>query len=227
MAQLVSQRPFSGYWEYHIDGALFTSPPRARPQRRRRCSTAAASCWASARLFVADAAGRDQPRTAGQHVRAGRPAQADPGRAARTRQLARQHARLARAELRRAGRRGARAARQRRQPGRGGRPAGRRPHRRHRRPPVGRLAQLWKTLWAGGAPERAVRLDIVRDGKPQTLVLQAVDRAKTMQPGRRASEARAPRSAAGQQAFGDGRVAQAQAQLALQALRCRAGAIRS
>ncbi|PPE68051.1 S1C family serine protease [Caldimonas caldifontis] len=28
LAQLVSQRAFSGYWEYHIEGALFTSPPR-------------------------------------------------------------------------------------------------------------------------------------------------------------------------------------------------------
>lgn len=27
MAQLVSRRPFSGYWEYHIESALFTSPP--------------------------------------------------------------------------------------------------------------------------------------------------------------------------------------------------------
>ena len=29
MTQLVSMRPFSGYWEYHIDTALFTSPPIA------------------------------------------------------------------------------------------------------------------------------------------------------------------------------------------------------
>ena len=28
MARLVSRRPFSGNWEYHIDAALFTSPPR-------------------------------------------------------------------------------------------------------------------------------------------------------------------------------------------------------
>ena len=28
LARLVSQRAFSGYWEYHIDAALFTSPPR-------------------------------------------------------------------------------------------------------------------------------------------------------------------------------------------------------
>jgi serine protease Do len=27
MVQVVSQRPFSGYWEYHIDSAIFTSPP--------------------------------------------------------------------------------------------------------------------------------------------------------------------------------------------------------
>ena len=27
MTRLVSKRPFSGYWEYHIDSALFTSPP--------------------------------------------------------------------------------------------------------------------------------------------------------------------------------------------------------
>lgn len=27
MVQVVSQRAFSGYWEYHIDSAIFTSPP--------------------------------------------------------------------------------------------------------------------------------------------------------------------------------------------------------
>ena len=27
MTQLISKRPFSGYWEYHIDAAVFTSPP--------------------------------------------------------------------------------------------------------------------------------------------------------------------------------------------------------
>lgn len=28
VAKLVSRRPFAGYWEYHIDGALFTAPAR-------------------------------------------------------------------------------------------------------------------------------------------------------------------------------------------------------
>jgi S1-C subfamily serine protease len=27
LTRLVGKRPFTGYWEYHIDGALFTSPP--------------------------------------------------------------------------------------------------------------------------------------------------------------------------------------------------------
>jgi serine protease Do len=29
LAKLISKRPFSGYWEYHIDDALFTAPPRS------------------------------------------------------------------------------------------------------------------------------------------------------------------------------------------------------
>ena len=29
LARMVSRRPFSGYWEYHIDDALFTAPARA------------------------------------------------------------------------------------------------------------------------------------------------------------------------------------------------------
>ncbi|TCP06749.1 S1-C subfamily serine protease [Caldimonas thermodepolymerans] len=28
VAQVVSQRPFSGYWEYHVEDAIFTVPPR-------------------------------------------------------------------------------------------------------------------------------------------------------------------------------------------------------
>ena len=28
VATVVSSRPFAGYWEYLIDGAIFTSPPR-------------------------------------------------------------------------------------------------------------------------------------------------------------------------------------------------------
>jgi serine protease Do len=43
------------------------------------------------------------------------------------------------------------------------------------------LATLWQTLWAGGAAEREVTLDIVRDRLPQTLKVYSVDRMKTLQ----------------------------------------------
>jgi C-terminal processing protease CtpA/Prc len=42
------------------------------------------------------------------------------------------------------------------------------------------LDVLWKALWAGGAPEREVTLEIERGGERQTLKLQAVDRMKTL-----------------------------------------------
>jgi C-terminal processing protease CtpA/Prc len=42
------------------------------------------------------------------------------------------------------------------------------------------LEMLWKALWAGGAPEREVTLDIVRRGQAHTLKLQSVDRMKTL-----------------------------------------------
>ena len=29
LAKLISKRPYSGYWEYHLDEALFTAPPRS------------------------------------------------------------------------------------------------------------------------------------------------------------------------------------------------------
>jgi serine protease Do len=45
---------------------------------------------------------------------------------------------------------------------------------------VARLELLWKTLWAGASPEREVKLLIERDGGRQTLTLQSVERAKTL-----------------------------------------------
>ena len=43
LARLVSQRAFSGYWEYHIDTALFTVPPRRSSTRVRPSSASARS----------------------------------------------------------------------------------------------------------------------------------------------------------------------------------------
>lgn len=46
--------------------------------------------------------------------------------------------------------------------------------------PVQTLEALWKTLWKTPPAERAVVIDILRDGQPQTVTVQAVDRAKTL-----------------------------------------------
>jgi len=45
---------------------------------------------------------------------------------------------------------------------------------------VAGLEQLWKGLWAGGAAERAVVLEIERRGQRQQVTVQTVDRAKTL-----------------------------------------------
>ena len=61
--QLVSKRPFSGYWEYHIEAALFTSPPignhSGAPLFNRR-----GELLGIGSLLVADALG-ESPRIAG------------------------------------------------------------------------------------------------------------------------------------------------------------------
>lgn len=45
---------------------------------------------------------------------------------------------------------------------------------------VSDLALLWKTLWATQPPERAVQLDILRQGQPLSVTVHAVDRAWTL-----------------------------------------------
>jgi serine protease Do len=55
-AWLVSKRPFSGYWEYHIPGALFTTPPRPDHSGAGLFNIAGELVGIGS-LFVADAAG--------------------------------------------------------------------------------------------------------------------------------------------------------------------------
>jgi serine protease Do len=59
LTQLVSKRPFSGYWEYHIETALFTSPPignhSGAPLFNRR-----GELLGIGSLFVGDAAGESR-----------------------------------------------------------------------------------------------------------------------------------------------------------------------
>ena len=61
---MVSRRPFAGYWEYHIDGALFTSPPRT-DHSGAACSTRSGELVGIGSLFVSNALGSDGPTLPG------------------------------------------------------------------------------------------------------------------------------------------------------------------
>ncbi|MBW8829929.1 MAG: serine protease [Burkholderiales bacterium] len=64
LAWLVSRRAFSGYWEYHIDGALFTSPPRT-DHSGAALFNADGELMGIGSLVVMDALGPDKPRVPG------------------------------------------------------------------------------------------------------------------------------------------------------------------
>jgi serine protease Do len=144
VARVVSQRPFSGFWEYHIDSALFVAPAR-RDHSGAALFNGRGELVGIGSLFVADALGPwlglncVETDTGLRVLRVTADSPADV--------------------------------------------AGLEPGDRIERidgADVKSLAMLWKTLWAGGLPEREVRLDIVRDGERQTLKVQSVDRMKTL-----------------------------------------------
>jgi serine protease Do len=178
-AQLVSKRNFSGYWEYHVDGALFTAP--ARPDHSGAgLFNSRGELIGVGSLLVKDAAGPGAPAQNGNMFV---PIDLLPPILAELRSQGSSHlsrrawmgvncveaegtVRVVRvnadspAEV-----------------------AGLEPGDRIVRidgTEVKALEVLWKTLWAGGAPEREVTLEIVRRGQPQTLKLQSVDRMKTL-----------------------------------------------
>ncbi|HEX6706741.1 MAG TPA: S1C family serine protease [Albitalea sp.] len=64
LARMVSRRPFSGYWEYHIDGALFTAPPRT-DHSGAALFNAKGELLGIGSLVVMDALGPGHPRLAG------------------------------------------------------------------------------------------------------------------------------------------------------------------
>jgi S1-C subfamily serine protease len=64
LARLLSRRPFSGYWEYHIDGALFTAPARG-DHSGAGLFTVDGELLGIGSLVVADALGPGRPRLRG------------------------------------------------------------------------------------------------------------------------------------------------------------------
>ena len=177
--KLVSRRAFSGFWEYHVEGALFTSPP-ARLHSGAALFNTRGELLGVGSLVVPDARGPGQPRAPGNlfvPVELLLPVLAEMRAQGRSLASARPWLGLNCAEqagqlrvLRVADDSPADVA---------GLQVGDRITRLDG-VKVAALAQLWKALWADARPERAVELEIERGGRPMTITVQAVDRAWTM-----------------------------------------------
>jgi len=178
-ALMVSRRPFAGYWEYRIDGALFTTPPRDDHSGAGLFNTRGELVGIGS-LLVAYARGNDQPRLPGNMFvpidllppileelrRSGTTAASrrawmgvncveDDGQVRVVRVTDDSPADVA------------------------GLQAGDRIVRIDG-VSVATLDELWTTLWRNGPAEREVSLEIQREGNRQTLKVFTVERAKTL-----------------------------------------------
>jgi S1-C subfamily serine protease len=177
IAQLVSRRAFSGTWEYHIDGALFTAPPRI-DHSGAGLFNGRGELVGIGSLVVADAPGSGMRNPGNMFV----PIDLLPPILAELRELGSSHAsrrawmgvncveidgdvRIVRvnedspADM-------------------AGLTVGDRILRIDDTP-VATLEALWKALWRGSA-EREVTLEIRRGSGERTVKLQSVDRMKTL-----------------------------------------------
>lgn len=177
--QLVSRRAFAGSWEYHIEGALYTVP-QARDHSGAALFDARGELLGVGSLVVPDALGPGRPRTVGNlfvPVDLLKPILAELRQRGRSQASARPWLGLNCVErdgelhvLRVTDDSPADVA-------------GLQPGDRIRRVDgtrVAQLSQLWRALWADSRAERAVALEIERDGRPMNVTVQAVDREKTL-----------------------------------------------
>jgi S1-C subfamily serine protease len=178
-AQLLTRRPFSGYWEYHIDAALFTAPARG-DHSGAGLFNGRGELVGIGSLVVSDALGPGQGRHGGNMfvpIDLLPPILAELRAHGRSAQSRRAWIGLncVQTEV------GVRVVRVNDDSPaeRAGIEAGDRIVRIDGTE-VTALEVLWKTLWAGGAPEREVTLEVVRRGERQTLTLQAIDRMQTL-----------------------------------------------
>ena len=179
LARMVSRRAFSGYWEYHIDGALFTSPPRA-DHSGAGLFNASGELLGIGSLVVSDALGPGRAQLPGNMfvpIDLLKPILAELRERGASRSSTRawlglvcveqdgtvrvvRTSRDSPAEL-----------------------AGMLPGDRIVSidgAKVGGLEALYKTLWGNTNPQREVTLEIQRGGEAQTLKLISVDRMKTL-----------------------------------------------
>ena len=182
-AQLVSRRDFSGYWEYHVEGALFTAPPRA-DHSGAGLFNGRGELVGIGSLLVKDAAEPGAaPLNGNMFVPIDLLVPILPELRSRGSSRLSHRAWLGVNCVEAEG--AVRVVRVNRDSP--AEVAGVEPGDRIVRidgTEVRALDVLWKTLWAGGPPEREVTLEIVRGGRSQTLTLQSVDRMKTLRSAR-------------------------------------------
>lgn len=179
LAQLVSRRAFAGYWEYLIDGALFTAPARTDHSGAGLFNSSGELVGIGS-LVVAQAAGDEAPAMPGNMfvpIDLLPPILPELRRAGMSAASKRAWLGLNCVEL------GGELRVARVSTDSPADVAGVQPGDRILRidgAPVKTLAALWQSLWQGGLPERDVQLDIVREGEPQRVTLHSVDRMKTL-----------------------------------------------
>jgi serine protease Do len=179
VGRLVSRRAFSGFWEYHLDSALFVTPQHDG-HGGAGLFNGRGELVGIGSLRVTDALGADAPRQAATMfvpIDLLKPILGELRESGRSRHSERAWIGLNCIEQ------GDAVRVVRVSEDSPADVAGLMPGDQILRidgTPVGRLEQLWKTLWAGPGAERAVRLDIRREGEMQTVTVQTVDRAKTL-----------------------------------------------
>ena len=178
-AKLMSRRGFSGYWEYHIDGALFTAPARSDHSGAGLFNQHGELVGIGS-LFVSDAMGPSAGRLPGNMfvpIDLLKPILSELKALGASSQSKRAWIGVNCVEL-------------------GGQV---RVVRVNEDSPadvagvavgdrivridgieVQQLETLWKTLWRGAASERAVVLEIIRQGQAMMLTVQSVDRSMTL-----------------------------------------------
>jgi S1-C subfamily serine protease len=175
VARKVAQRPFSGYWEYHLDQALFTAPARTDHSGAALFNLKGELLGVGS-LVVSDALGPDQPALVGNMfvpIDLLKPILGELLAQGRSAQSKRAWMGVSCVELEgevrvlRVNRAGPAEE------------AGLRPgdqivsiDGQH----VDSLRTLWLRLWGGGAAERDVALDIRRDGRALRVPLHTIDR---------------------------------------------------
>lgn len=179
LTRLLGQRPFSGYWEYHIEGALFTGPPH-RAHSGAGLFNEQGELVGIGSLFVMDALGADAPRAPGNMfvpVDLLKPVLAELLERGASAQSTRPW--LGINCIEQAGAVRIVRVNEDSPADVAGLEVGDRIVRIDGEA-VDRLDQLWKALWRRPPAEREVMLEIQRGGEARTVKVFAVDRAKTL-----------------------------------------------